>query len=192
MRHVASRLRRRLAAEGGFTLVELMAAMMILVVGVMSTIALMDRARQLGDRNEAREAIAFQAERELEKLLEWSFPADRFARLGHRTTPAPGAAGTPAARITADGAYKFDGRNLAREEALFVPGGVPAGQPVAVEQPVEDWLDGQTRLAGKVYRFVTEADGEEDMRRVTVVVTVDPPAVVPPLYMSTLVTDPRP
>lgn len=177
--------------EGGFSLIELMVAMVICVVGVMSTLVVLDTSRTISDRSEAREVVAFHAERELERIV--AFP---WNRLMHRTMPAP-APGTPAADINAaTGAYRFEKGSPARWEPLRVstsPSTVPAGQ-FAAEAVNSDWVDPQTRLRGKVWRFITwdETDLQQWTRRVTVVATIDAPSDVPPVLLSTIVTDPRP
>ena len=183
------RLRSRLAAEGGFTLVELMVAMAILAVGVMATIGVMDRSRQLGDRSEARETIAVQAERELERIT-----ALAFNRIGHRTVPGAGTAGTPQAKVSG-GQYQFDQDTTPRNEPLrTVAATIPAGQ-AAAETVSATWTDNQNRMTGRVWRFITEPAGEPRMRRITVVSTGDVKSggePAPPVLVSTIVTDPRP
>lgn len=185
------RVRSRLAAEGGFTLVELMVAMSILAVGVMATVGVVDRSRELGNRNEAREAIAVQAERELERIM-----ALPFARIGHRTIPAPGTAGTPGGFITANQRYTFDQDATPRSEPLRAVAPTLAAGQAAVETVTADWTDNQNRMTGKLWRFITQPEGEQHLRRITVVATADiksgptPPA--PPVLASTIVTDPRP
>src|SRR3712207_4804168 len=94
-------VRSRLASDRGFTLVELLAAMVILVIGVMATIGVMDRSRQLSNRSDARATVTLQAENEIERIA-----ALPFNRIGHRTAPTF-TAGTPAAQVTGT-AYKFD------------------------------------------------------------------------------------
>jgi hypothetical protein len=66
---------------------------------------------------------------------------------------------------------------------VVAPGGLVASSPT-------DFTDNQSRLSGRVHRYVTEVNPQT--RRVTVAVTANAPATVPPLYLSTLVTDPRP
>ena len=172
-----------LRSESGMTIVELMVAAMICVVGLLSTVAVLDQSRKVGDEAEARETVAHQADRELERLLGLSW-----ATLGHTGTgPAPtGTAPDPGSYVSASTprSFRFDRKNEARAEWLVVlPGGV-------VENAPTDFTDNQDRLSGKVHRYVTEVNTQT--RRVTVAVTADPPANVPPVYLSTLVTDPRP
>ncbi len=183
------RARSLLAAEGGFTLVELVVAMTILAVGVMATIGVVDRSRELGNRNEAREAIAVQAERELERII-----ALPYNRIGHRTIPGAGTPGTPAAFISS-GQYQFDQDATPRSEPLRTAAGAPVGQAAVESSITADWTDNQNRLTGKVWRFITQPSGEPNLRRVTVVATADVKAgkePAPPVLVSTIVTDPRP
>lgn len=177
--------------ESGFSLIELMVAMVICVVGVMSTLVVLDTSRTISDRSEAREVVAFHAERELERIV--AFP---WNRLMHRSMPVA-SAGTPAADIdTVTQAYRFDKTPPGRSEPLKIstnPTAVPAGQ-FAAETVSSDWIDPQTRLKGKVWRFITfdATDLQGWTRRVTVVATIDAPSDVPPVLLSTIVTDPRP
>lgn len=176
------RLTRALRDESGMTMIELMIAAMICVVGLLSTVAVLDQSRRVGDDAEARETIAHQAEREIEQImsLDW-------ANVGHPPGGLPVTAGTapnPASYVNGT-EYHFDRKDPARKELLV---SVPAG---SVPGPPTTWVDNQSRLEGTVHRFVTDVGGGQT-RRVTVVVTADPPATVPPVYLSTLVTDPRP
>ena len=178
------RFSRALRSESGMTIVELMVAAMICVVGLLATVAVLDQSRKVGDEAEARETIAHQADRELERLIGLSW-----ATLAH---PVPGPAGPtgtapdPASYVvsTTPRTYRFDRKDESRAETLVVlAGGL-------VANVATDFTDGQNRLSGKVHRYVTEVNPQT--RRVTVAVTADPPADVPPVYLSTLVTDPRP
>jgi prepilin-type N-terminal cleavage/methylation domain-containing protein len=172
----------RLADERGMTIIELMVAMMILVVGVLSTIAVLDRSRALGDRSEAREVIAFQAQRELERVI--SYP---FNRVGHRTLPT----GTN----VAGGAFRFDQDASPRSEPLISLSTAPAGS-LALEDWETAWDDDQSRLSGWTRTYVTQRDPQT--RRVTVMASVTQPDNgstaddLPPVLVSTFVTDPRP
>lgn len=176
-------LLHRLRGQGGMTLIELMVAMFILVVGVMATVAVMDRSRAVGDDTEAREVLTRQAQREIERLsaLPWS-------RLGHPTTPVRSTvAGHPANNITTDSParYRFDATNTARTEPLVVIGGPSPGQAPANGT---QWVDGQSRLQGFYYGYVTQVGTK--LRRITVVTTIGAPSKVAPVLLSTLVANP--
>jgi Tfp pilus assembly protein PilV len=85
-----SKLRTRLAGEAGFTLIELMVAALILIIGIFGLITSVDSSRKLSDVSE-REAIAGQvADRELERAT--TLPYDSIAL----STTAPSNSGATA------------------------------------------------------------------------------------------------
>ena len=158
---IASRLRD----ERGMTMIELMVAALICAVGTIATIGVIDHSRSTAVKSEKRDAMAYQAEREMERLME--LPWDNLA---HPTTPAAsGAAGTPASYVNGS-SYAYDRTNPAATEQMVVSvdGQVPATS--------EAWTDEQTRITGRVYRYVTRVDSEglgANTRRITVIVTPD-------------------
>ena len=173
------RFSRALRSESGMTMVELMIAAMICVVGLLATVAVLDQSRKVGNDAEAREIISHQADRELERVISLSWPT-----LAHATLPAAtGTVPDPGAYVSG-ATYKFDRKDENRAEPMVVAAaGLVASSPT-------DFTDNQSRLSGTVHRFVTEVNPQT--RRVTVAVTANKPATVPPVYLSTLVTDPRP
>jgi type II secretory pathway pseudopilin PulG len=182
----AEALLRRLRCERGMTIVELAIAMLICMVGLLATLVVLDRSREVNVTAEARQTAAHVAEGALERIL---LSAPEFDTLAHAQLPAAGAAGTPAQFVTGAN-YTFDQDATPRSEPLQVaPGPAPAPLGVVAHDPT-DWIDktGQSRLRGQVYRFITRPDN--NTRRVTVVVTTRAPAGVPPILISTLVTRP--
>jgi type II secretory pathway pseudopilin PulG len=166
------------------TLVELIAAIAICAVGIMATVGVLDTSRQAANTAEARQVATQRAELELERTLALSWDV-----LGHPTTPVPsGDPALPSSRITNDSPrqYRFDLSNATRREVLQVITGALPGQ---VPSDRTAWTDGQSRLSGFTYRYVTRsANGRT--RRITVVVTVNAPARVAPVLVSSLVTRP--
>ena len=168
----------RLRHEGGMTLIELMVAATICVVGVMSTIMVLDTSRQISVKAEHREAMAHQGERELERVMELPW-----AEFAHKQNPASSpTAGNPANYVNGN-TYAYDRSSPGATEPFAL-------EPVtgAVEHTSAAWTDGQTRLGGRVYRFVTQK--EPNARRVTIVVTGTGAKAPPPILLSSIKTIP--
>ena len=169
----------RLRCERGMTMIELMVSAVICAVGIAATIGVMDQSRQTSVRSEQRDAMAHQAERELERLM-----ALPWLNFQHSALPVTSASpsGNPSTYISGS-SYKYDRKDpTASEPLVFSPAN---GQ---VSATYSTWDDNQTRLAGRVYRYITRIDGNS--RRVTVVVIangVNPPA---PLLLSSIKTRP--
>lgn len=164
----------RLRDERGMTMIELMVAAVICAVGIAATIGVIDNSRIVSVKSEKRDTMAHQAERELEKLQEIPFDS-----LAHTVLPTSSPyAGTPSGT-----AFAYDRRNTAATEQLYVS--ATAG---AVTPNNYDWTDNQSRLSGKVYRYVTWIDANS--RRITVVVTVNGDNSPSPLLLSSIKTKP--
>src|SRR5687767_1493848 len=137
----------RLRDERGMSLLELMVAAMICAVGIIATIGVLDTSREMSVEAEFREAMAHQAEREVEQMLE--LPWTEFA---HDTSipAASGDATNPANRVVGSN-YKYDTKNGTLTEPLLA---LTTGE---VSPTSDTWEDNQTptRIKGRVYRFVT-------------------------------------
>lgn len=172
---------RRLRDERGMTMIELMVAATICAVGTIATIGVIDHSRRTAVKSEKREAMAHQAEREMERLMELPW-----ANLAHSAQPAAEASG-PASYVQGAN-FAYDRSNAGATEQLVVS--AANGQVPAVSN---EWNDAQTRLSGQVHRFITRVDSEglgTNTRRITVVVTangLDNPADV---LMSSIKTTP--
>ncbi|HEV2814412.1 MAG TPA: prepilin-type N-terminal cleavage/methylation domain-containing protein [Solirubrobacteraceae bacterium] len=169
----------RLRGERGMTLIELLVAATICAVGTIATIGVIDTSRSVSVKSEKRDAMAHQAERELERLMELPW-----ANLGHvvvRPTANPTPAGNPSTYIAGD-SYKYDRNNPSATEQLvaLVDGQVP--------NTSAEWDDAQTRLTGRVYRYVTRVGA--NARRITVVVTANGEHSPPELLLSSIKTTP--
>src|SRR3712207_3125931 len=118
-----SRAGDALRDERGMTIVELMVAMLICVVGIMATVALVDRSRAVSTKAEAREMAAHHADRELEEIM--AMPWDQIAH--NPTAPADTGAANPADPGSyVDGTnYQWDqdGSPLGAEPMKVLPGG---------------------------------------------------------------------
>jgi Tfp pilus assembly protein PilV len=175
---------RRLRDERGMTMIELMVSAMICAIGIIATIGVMDHARSTGVKSEKREAMAHQAEREMERLQELPW-----ANLAHSAAPAAGAAGTPAAWVSGN-TFAYDRDNPGTTEQF-----VTSAANGQVSNTFSTWDDAQTRLTGRVYRFITQvtsfgADLASNARRITVVVTANGVENPPYVLLSSIQTDP--
>src|SRR5687768_8744333 len=128
-----SRLRSRLRDERGMTMIEVMVAATICAVGIMATIGVIDSSRKTAVKSEKREAMAHQAEREVERLLELPW-----ANLAHSAAPvAGGAAGSPSSYVSGNN-YAYDRSNPGATEQLVTS--VANGQ---VSDTYSEWDDAQ-------------------------------------------------
>ena len=171
----AERLRR----EDGMTIIELLVSAVICAVGIAATIGLMDNSRELSVKSEQRDVMAHHAERELERLMELPW-----LNLQHSSLPAATAspAGNPSTYISGT-SYRYDRKQPAAAEPLVFS--LANGQVSPTRTP---WDDGQGRLKGDVYRYVTRVDA--NARRVTVIVTADGADVPAPVLLSSINTRP--
>ena len=170
----------QLRRESGMTIIELLVSAAICAVGIAATIGLMDNSRQASIKSERRDVIAHQAERELERLM-----ALPWTNLQHSGPPQSVASppGNPSTYIAA-GSYKYDRANPAASEPLVYS--LTNGK---VEPTPTAWNDGQGRLNGWVYRYVTNK--EENARRVTVIVIANGANSPAPVLMSSIKTRPK-
>ena len=167
----------RIRCERGMTLMELLVSATICAVGVMATIAVFDTSREVSVKAELREQMSHQAQRELERVME--FPYSEFA---HTTAPLSSpTAGNPANYVSGS-TYRYDRKVPTASEpfAIDAAGLVPSTSTT--------WQDGQLRLSGRVYRFVTQVS--TNARRVTIVVTGDGVKAPTPVLLSSIKTTP--
>ena len=171
---------RKLRAEDGMTIIELLVSAVICAVGIAATIGLMDHSREVSVKSERRDAMAHQAQRELEMLMEIPW-----LNLQHRRLPTATAtpAGNPSTYISGVN-YRYDRDDPAAAEPLVFS--LANGRVPATPDP---WSDAQARLEGDVYRYITRIDG--NARRVTVIVTADGADVPAPLLVSSIKTKPE-
>ena len=179
----------RLQEEAGFTLVELMVAVMIMTVGLLALVGTLDSSQALTAVSERKEAVAHVAEREVEQIL--SLP---YSQVG-LTVPLPTRSGdpdNPDFYLTTASPPKFQwNRNDATKTEDLVTGGTLAASSA--------WTSG--RISGTVHRYVTQV-ADADCRpvascaggaykRVTVAVRVNGGQPRRPSVASALVVDPN-
>lgn len=180
--------RRSLAAEDGFTLFELLAAIMLLAVGLIALVGTLDGSRDLVSVAEKTEVASHRAERELERIL--SLP---YTSVAHPSTPGSSLDQTSPASYVSGTSYQYDqGTTGPRSETLAVVPGSTVGTAPA------NWVDSETRLRGRIQSFVTwtgdyctTPNRALCAKRVTVAVTVDGNRPLRrPVLISTILTNP--
>jgi type II secretory pathway pseudopilin PulG len=181
--------RRCLAAEEGFTLFELLAAITLLAVGLIALVGTFDGSRDLVSVAEKTEVASHRAERELERILALSY-----ASVGHESAPGSSTDQTSPASFVSGTSYQYDqGSTGPSSETLAV-----VGAGAGVGRTTDTWVDSETRLRGRIQSFVTwtgdycvPTNRALCAKRVTVAVTVDGNRPLRrPVLISTIVTNP--
>jgi prepilin-type N-terminal cleavage/methylation domain-containing protein len=189
-RDLTRRLRRRLEAQDGFTLIEVLVAITILVIGIFGTVATFDHSRKATTSSERIESMAHLAQSESEKLT-----ALAYASIGLTAADVTANATNSGTSDTWDprtfiqnAPKKFspDWQNTAaKEDFVACTTGCPSFKTA--------WNDG--RFSGDVYRFITWVNdncagcsNNQDYKRVMVVVTNPGHA---PFINSTVVRNPK-
>jgi prepilin-type N-terminal cleavage/methylation domain-containing protein len=186
-----------LPAEDGFTLIEVLVAVLLLTVGLLGLIGAFDSARKLDLLSERRTSMAHRAQLEIERLQ--AIPYGELAMASaptHSTeTTNPdfyvtgggteyqyGAASTEAEKLVSAGATGSTGATGATG-STGVTGAIepsPSGRNCSQTVGACEWADGP--VSGNVYDFVTwHADPTclktvENYKRLTVAVTVKVPS----------------
>lgn len=179
---------RRLAREDGFTLVELLVAMTVTVVGLAALVSSFDHSRDLVSVAEKTQVASHRAERELERIL-----AMPWAAVGHASTPATSSDPASPAYYVSGSNYQWDQGSTGPQSAAMV---VDAAGALGTASTT--WQDSETRLSGQLQSFITwtgdlcaSCTGTQSAKRVTVAVTVGGPRPLrEPVLISTIMIDP--
>ena len=184
--------RSTLRAEDGFSLIELLAALTILLIGILGVAASLDRTRDVVTTAEVRETAVHRAQRELERVraLPW-------AQLGLNAMPTAVASQADPAFYVQGGRYQWDAQNPSNVADLVAPPTFTGGTIT----PRTTWNDG--RMSGSLQVYVTTFDdtvtpdpsitANPRARRVVVGVTVNGRwALSRPTMVSTVVHEPPP
>lgn len=205
--------------EQGFTLIEVLMAALLLVVGILTTLQALDSSRRLTLVAERQTSVAHRAQVELERVK--SLP---YSQIGLTGASASWGNGGPYTTVTnqsgacpgsSNGAapqYQPDHRagGSSTTEPLVIDGctytinGTTAAYATGNVVPVSSWSDG--RFSGSVYDFVTWTSDptcsqtstpgsncpiSNDYKRITVVVTLTGAAHPSnPAVVSTFIADP--
>ena len=178
--------------EEGFTLVELLIAAAIMIVGIFAVIMAFDAVRRMGSNNEAQTVRAQVAEKDLQQIISQGYDAIGLsATPTHSTDP-----NNPNYYVTTSSTptFQWDLDVASRTETLCV---ASTGCTGSIAPGPTAWTSGEA--SGNIYRYVTwvndtctgACSSTTDFKRVTVMVTQnnqDGPEK--PLLVSTLVSDP--
>jgi type II secretory pathway pseudopilin PulG len=186
--------------QSGFTTIELLLAMMVLTVGVISVVGTLDVSRRATTFSEMKEAASHMAEQQMEALRALDY--GELALDGNLMPSSSTDPRNPAHYLEGGGTtYRWDQRENAPASHIAEPVVIDATDG-EVQSTAEAWNDG--RVGGQIYRYVTcatTATGTADdcdsgpdtsaYKRVIVAVTVEN-AMGPstPVMVSTLVGDP--
>jgi Tfp pilus assembly protein PilV len=205
-------LLRRLAAEDGIMLLEVLVALLVLTVGLLGLIGAFDSARRLNLLSERRTSMAHRAQLEIERLQ-----AIPYAELAMQSPPAHStetanpyyyvnSSPTTCTPVGYTSCYAWNAESTSEEEPLVKPeapttGAVyssPTGRKCSTLVGACEWEDGLVK--GNVYDFVTWhtdknvcATAVNNYKRLTVVVTATVPSGTrtPALvHVSTLIAKP--
>lgn len=188
---------RRLAQEDGFTLFELLIAMVVTAVGLLALVSSFDHSRDLVSVAEKTEVASHQAERQMERVL--SLP---YAQIAHRAAPAHSddTANPRFYVASGGGTYQWDQGSTGPQSGTLVVDSVNGSTLI----DTQDWVDSESRLEGEVHTFITWTGdlcpatvnacptGDQRGKRVTVAVTVEGPRPLRrPVLISSLKIDPN-
>jgi prepilin-type N-terminal cleavage/methylation domain-containing protein len=196
MRITAVHSRADLRAESGMTLIELLAAMVVLAVGVFAVLQTFTASRELANRAEARNAMVAVARGEIQRIesLAWSniaLPSTPTTNAGATTTdpsyyissgPCAGSSNPPATSPC----YQWDWSNSSTAEPLAISGSsADTNANPRLWSNVITTSNSSVRLSGGIYRYITWVNdpnctaaacgGSNDYKRITVAVTVCSP-----------------
>jgi len=190
----------RARAESGFTTIEILLAVMITSVGIVSLVGTLDISRRVTTFSEMKEAASHVAEQKIEEMRALDYAA--LALDGNVVPSSSGDMSNPAYYLQSGGTkYKWDQNTNAPAGHIAEPLVIDATNG-DVESTAQAWSDG--RIHGQIYRYVTcattatgtaaDCDSGPDTsayKRVIVAVTVEN-AMGPerPIMASTLVGDP--
>src|SRR5687767_11166884 len=187
----------RARSQDAFTTIELLLAILISSVGVMSLVGTLDVSRRVTSYSEMKEAASHVAEQKMEELRALDY--GELALDGNVVPSSSSDPHDPAHYLQGGGtSYLWDQRDNAPASHTAEPLVIDATDG-KVESIAESWDDG--RLHGKVYRYVTCASAAADdcdqgadtsaYKRIIVAVTVENHlGPQKPIIVSTLVSDP--
>jgi Tfp pilus assembly protein PilV len=196
--------------ESGLSLIEILIAMIVLVIGVLGMVSGFDTTRKLDLLSERRTSMAHRAQLEIERLqaLSTSQPTYKELAMLESSLPTHSTVSTnPDNYVSEAGteyAYKETSAKLIYAKLVTSTTGKIYGSPTgrtcsSTNYGACEWTDGN--VSGSVYDFVTadlekscEAKPAECPRRITVVVTANAKTGYSPtsVRVSTLIAEPIP
>jgi hypothetical protein len=181
--------RRRLAAEDGFTIVELTVALAVLLTGIVGMFMASESARRLSLVSERHAAMAHVAQKEIERV-----EGIQYSQVGLTSTPSPSTDPTNPDYYVAAGpppTLQWD-----RTSGSTAPLDVDA--TAGTIPTVQSWTEGL--LSGQIYDFVTWASdpncspgcpSSHNYKRITVAVTMSGGLHPNAVYVSSVISDPQ-
>lgn len=184
-----------LRAEEGFTLVELLMAIVLISLAVLALMGTFDQSRRTTNAAEAQDVAVQAAERELERVRSLGYSA-----IALRSAPVTSLdPNNPNFEVTntTPAAYRWDqSAGATGTEPLVV------NASGGVDNLAGTW-GSATGLGGRLYDFVTQVDDPctacsssqdqaitADYKRITVAASVNPPSELKkPILISTIVSD---
>lgn len=169
-------------------LVEVLIGALLMSIGVMALIGTFDTSRSLVSTSERNQVASHQAEAAMESVL-----ALPFTNVALTSTPTHSTDPSNPDYYVTNGLpprYQWDQGSTG-----------PQSDPLVADAlngklaHVSSWTDGQSRLSGSIYRYVTQVTdsccpGSNFARRVTIAVTVNGTGLAKPVLMSSIVVDP--
>lgn len=197
-------MRRLRTEEAGFSLVELLIAILVLAIGIFALASTLDGSRAVGNTSERVTAASAVAQRQMEQV---SARLYRFATLG--MSSALTFQSGHQVRAFVCGVNPGDTNATFRWDFTSCPGTAPFGDEQYVVaggiNPTVDWTDARTGARGQIYTIITWVDDDcpdaprvntaactnaKDYKRITVAVTVTNGAPRRPIILSTIAADP--
>jgi prepilin-type N-terminal cleavage/methylation domain-containing protein len=192
---------RRLAAEDGFSLIELMVAITILVIGVFGTVTAFSHSRTATLSGERLTTLAHVAQSEAERIVSLSYDNVGITSASIPSDSATNDKWDPLDKIVngTPNKYPWDWTSAATITATAEPFVTCTTSCVTFSSTWQDNSNASNRrFSGNMYRFITWVDdsccaGTQDYKRVSVVVTegTTSPYKHAPYVYSTLMRDPR-
>jgi prepilin-type N-terminal cleavage/methylation domain-containing protein len=191
-------------AESGFTLIEVIVAMVVLVIGILAMVGAFNSARTLDLLSERRTAMAHRAQLEIERLH-----AKSYSELAMSSTPTHSSESSNPDYYVKEGStpeYQFGAAStevekLVVSESKGAISRTPTSRECSTTVGACEWVDGA--VSGSVYDFVTwysepsKLCKEESLcpKRITVVVTAKVPTSnhqPASVRTSTVIAEPSP
>lgn len=168
--------------QAGFTIVEVLVAVLILLIGALTTFELLSAATRNTQRAKATQVALDLAQQELERLR--SYTNEELAM--EQSPPQSTDPLSPNYRVNAAaGTFALTRQPRGNPQAMVVKGGVVEGESgeagvigKAVVKPVESFENGD--VTGRIYRYVVWRDdgccpGKQDYKQIVVAVKLDTP-----------------
>lgn len=186
--HVADRIVARLSHQGGFTIIEVVLALVVLTVGILSTFTAFAASQKLSLVSERQASMVDVAQKEIERV-----EGIAYSQIG--LTSAPGTSTSPTnpdyyVRAGSPPTFEWDRTAGSTEQ-------VDVDATNGTVTPVQSWTEGQ--FTGQMYDFITWTSdpkcapgcpSSQDYKRITVAVTMAASALPNPVFESSAIADP--